>query len=138
MTLFCCTNEYRHTCNVQVEIGDYTDLADLKRKIDLLPGAGGGTAIYQGIIRMHEMFKATKRFANKIRHRFTGIIMTDGSDGSTSRLIAAATAAHKDDINIISIGTSVLYFKCTVLHVHFKSLVQIRKSDLEKHYRRMQ
>ena len=109
MALFCCTNDYPHTCDVQVEIGDYTDLADLMGKIDLLPRAGGGTAIYLGIIRMHEMFKASARFANKVQHRFTGIVMTDGADGSTSRLIDAATAAHKDDINIISIGTSGLY-----------------------------
>ncbi|KAK2180834.1 hypothetical protein NP493_423g01011 [Ridgeia piscesae] len=73
-------------CKKLVPIGDYTDLADLLRKIDLLPRTGGGTAIYQGIIRMHAMFRASKRFADKTRNRFTGIVMTDGADGSTSRL----------------------------------------------------
>jgi len=120
MALFCCTNDCRHTCNVQVPIGDYTDLADLLRKIDLLPRTGGGTAIYQGIIRMHAMFRASKRFADKTRNRFTGIVMTDGADGSTSRLIAAASAAHTDGINIISIGTSALYFKRAVLQCSFQ------------------
>ncbi|KAI0242793.1 hypothetical protein LSAT2_011099, partial [Lamellibrachia satsuma] len=90
--------------SIQVPIGAYADKTDLLRKIDRLPTPGGGTSIYRAISKMHAMFRADRRFADKSSTRFTGILITDGQDSSLANLVSAASAAHRDGIKIISIG----------------------------------
>ncbi|KAK2180369.1 hypothetical protein NP493_446g03019 [Ridgeia piscesae] len=90
--------------SVQVQIGDYTDEADLLQKIDNLPTPGGGTAIYKAVRKMHFMFQNDPRFQAKQADRFVAIVITDGQDSSLSHLQAAVNDAHNDGITIISIG----------------------------------
>ena len=87
-----------------MEIGDYTDEADLLQKIDNLPTPGGGTAIYKAVRKMHFMFQNDPRFQAKQADRFVAIVITDGQDSSLSQLQAAVNDAHNDGITMISIG----------------------------------
>ena len=87
----------------QVPIGDYVDAADLNSKIDALPRPDNGETFYGALVKIRSMFQADHRFDGKPYKRFVAIFITDGQDGD-GRVQSEATAAHADDIVIISIG----------------------------------
>ena len=88
----------------QVPIGDYLDAADLNRKIDALPRPTNGETFYGALVKIRSMFQADHRFDGQPYKRFVAIFITDGRDGAYTQVQSEATAAHADDIAIISIG----------------------------------
>ena len=88
----------------QVPIGDYLDAADLNRKIDALPRPTNGETFYGALVKIRGMFQADHRFDGQPYKRFVAIFITDGWDGAYTQVQSEATAAHDDDIVIISIG----------------------------------
>ena len=88
----------------QVPIGDYVDAADLNRKIDALPRPNSGETFYGALAKIRSMFQADHRFDGKPYKRFVAIFITDGYDIHYSQVRSEATAAHADDIVIITIG----------------------------------
>ena len=105
----------------QVPIGDYVDAADLNRKIDALPRPTNSETFYGALVKIRSMFQADHRFDSKPYKRFVAIFITDGQDGD-GRVQSEATAAHADDIVIISIGkTDVSQSVITLSHI--KSLL---------------
>ncbi|KAK2162831.1 hypothetical protein NP493_1501g00023 [Ridgeia piscesae] len=95
---------FNNYASVEVPIGDYVDAADLNRKIDALPRPTNGETFYGALVKIRSMFQADHRFEGKPYKRFVAIFITDGWDGAYTQVQSEATAAHADDIVIISIG----------------------------------
>lgn len=92
---------------IQVQIGNYTDVVDLKLKIDSLPAPNGGTNIHEALTTMRSVFTSDHRFDDKPFKRLIGIVITDGEDGQTELVKSEASAAHADGIVVISIGKTM-------------------------------